>query len=446
MIKTYSLRHRLVLWVSTPMLIATILTLMASFLFAYHEVGEVYDGQLVHSAKVLLQLTQHEIKQDTTLNLDVENTALKHKYEQKLGFRIWLENKIITQSVNNQNITRLESPPGFSTQNVDNRAWRFFVYENPDSKIKIEVYEKIAIRYELILQLMIALIIPVLFFIPAILIIVWVSARKVLRPVIKLSDDVDLRGSDDLTAITPDSLPEEIAPLILALNRLFKRLQDSFKREREFTDHAAHELRTPLAAMKTQTQVLIKKASHMPDDCAHGLENLESSINRATHLVEQLLSLARLQNEKLPKQRMDLSECVIDAVSEIKQNAQKKNIITQIKIEEDLFIHGHDFSIFILLKNLLDNAVKYTPENGQLEINLHKDGLLEIKDSGSGISEEMKTRVFERFVRADTSGQSGSGLGLSIAQWVAQKHNTEINLLDNQPHGLVIKIDWDIMP
>ncbi|MCD8496861.1 MAG: ATP-binding protein [Alphaproteobacteria bacterium] len=303
--------------------------------------------------------------------------------------------------------------------------------------------ERYDIRIELIIQLMSSLLIPAISFIPVIFLIIWVGVRKVLQPVIKISADVDRRGSEDLSPIAGDMLPQEIAPLVQATNRLFNRIEESFRREREFTDHAAHELRTPLAAMKTQTQVLIKKASHMPE-YAEGLRNLEASINRAAHLVEQLLSLARLQNEGLPKEETDISECLQDVLTEIMPRALEKNIHIHADIIEGLKIYGHSASLDILLGNLLDNAVKYTAEGGRIDVSLSDEGYLIIADTGPGLSDEDKMRVFERFVRADKTGQSGSGLGLSIAKWIAETHNIDILLKDNHPHGLVVEMKWAV--
>jgi len=441
--KNYSLRSRLIAWISIPIVIATLMALALSYHFAKEEIAEVYDAQLVHSAKVLLQLTEHEIMEDEGFHLGLENPDLQHRYERKLGFRVWVGNDLITGSANTDHFGNFEAPPGFSDHLVEKHEWRFFVFLDPVKKIKIEVSERMDIRDELIVHLMISLIVPALLFLPVIIFMIWVGVRKVLKPVIKISADVDRRGSDDLSPIQKEALPQEIAPLVLALNRLFKRLSESFKREREFTDHAAHELRTPLAAMKTQTQVLMKKAKSVPE-CAEGLENLQSSINRATHLVEQLLSLARLQHEDLPQEKTDLSQLLNECLADIQPRAQNKNIALKTDIQDQCFIKAHADSVSILLGNLLDNAVKYTPERGEVSVTL-KDGLVTITDTGPGLRDEDKARVFERFVRADKSGQSGSGLGLSIARWIAEAHDVTIKLADNQPRGLKVEIQWRVL-
>ena len=441
MSKTYSLRRRLIAWISIPVLFATALTIFIGSISSWHEIEEVYDAQLVHSAKILHRLTQHEIMQDEDFDLGIENSNLEHKYERKIGFRIWANTDLITQSPNAVAFGGFEAPPGFSDHIIDGNKWRFFVFLDPANKIQIEVSERYDIRYELIEQIMTALILPGIIFIPMILIIVWVGVRKTLKPITKISIAMDVRSTDDFSPIEKCALAEEIAPLVQALNRLFERMGDSFRREREFTDHAAHELRTPLAAMKTQTQVLLKKASAMPE-CAEGLENLQSSIDRATGLVEQLLSLARLQNEEFPKSQLNLSKCLSDSVERLKSRASDKNIMLHTEISDDVFINGHDNSVEILFRNLLDNAVKYTPESGGISVHLSKEALVEISDNGPGIHDKDKETVFQRFARVDKSGQTGSGLGLSIADWIASAHDVEIHLKDNDPQGLKVTMQW----
>lgn len=439
--KHCSLRSRLIAWISIPILLATLIALISSYVVARHEIEEVYDAQLAHAAKVLMQLTAHEITEDDEFELGIEPPDLQHKYERNLGFRIWAHNALVAQSVNTKEFSGFEAMPGFSNQYINHNEWRFFVFIAPEHNIKIEVSERYDIRYELIFELMISLLLPSLITILVILLVVWVGVRQAMKPLVMISRDVDKRSSDDLSAIPQDDIPQEILPLISALNRLFERLSDSFKREREFTDHAAHELRTPLAAMKTQTQVLMKKAKGI-SDCAEGMENLQSSINRATHLVEQLLSLARLQHEELPQKEIDLSDLFEDALLQMESRAKNKNIKLHREIAKNCIIKAHADSIGILINNLLDNAIKYTPEGGTVSAVLTHDGDMVISDTGAGLSDIDKKKVFDRFVRADKTGQSGSGLGLSIAQWIARAHHVVIDLKDNQPRGLNVHIQW----
>ncbi|MBU0799686.1 MAG: two-component sensor histidine kinase, partial [Alphaproteobacteria bacterium] len=288
---------------------------------------------------------------------------------------------------------------------------------------------------------MISLIAPALLFIPAIILAVWLGVSRSLRPVLALSRSVDARHSADLTPVDSHGTPAEVVPLVQALNRLFSRLSDSFKREREFTDHAAHELRTPLAAMKTQTQVLMKKVGAQPE-WRDGLDNLHASIMRATHLIEQLLSMARLQNESLALTKADMATCVQEALETVSMTAQDKGMVLSLSVVDHAPIHGHAGSLVMMVRNLLDNAIKYAPPASIIAVTLTPHNLT-ISDNGPGLNDIDKARVFERFVRVDRSGQTGSGLGLSIAKWVVDIHGALITLSDNQPHGLTVNVQWD---
>ncbi len=439
--QNYSLRRRLLLWISLPIACATLLALLISYLFASHEVEEVYDAQLVHSAKVLLQLTQHEIMEDEGFHLGLENPDLQHKYERKLGFRIWVDNEIITQSPITENFIEFEAPPGFSSQNIRGYDWRFFVFLDPENKIKIEVSERYDIRYELVVQLMTALILPALVFLPVVLAIIWIGVRKVLKPVVKISADVDRRSSGDLSPIRKDTLPQEIAPLVLALNRLFTRIEESFSRERQFTDNAAHELRTPLAAMKTQAQVLMKKTSKT-SDLKEDLDNLHASIDRASHMVNQLLSFTRLQADQIQFEKTDLSTLTEGVLKDMSPLAVRNKIDLEADIAPTIIVKGNRNALEILLRNLIDNAIKFTPSGGKIVVAVFEEkhkAVVKIADTGPGIEDADKDKVFERFYRVQKNKQ-GSGLGLSMAKWVCEVHGADIALTDNYPGGLVVRV------
>lgn len=441
--KTTSLARKLLIRISTPILAAGMLVAFLAFIFASREIAEVYDAQLVHSAKMLLMLTEHEIVENGHKGIDLgtENPDLKHSYEHKMAFRIWYRGELVAQSKSAEKFGDFMAPLGFSNQRLNDRPWRFFVFEAPVKKLRIETSERYAIRYELIGQLIISLTVPAALFLPIIMLLIWSGVKKSLEPLTNLSREVDERRPDDLTPIPPGGVPSEALPLIQALNRLFERTSDSFRREREFTDHAAHELRTPLAAMKTQAQVLIKKSDHLPE-LQEGLENLNATIDRASHLVEQLLSFARLQNETPLLADMNLSECMRDVVDDLAPAARAKNQTLAVNIPEEVQIKGHTDSIAVMLRNILDNAVKYTPAGGTISVTLSNNGRLEIRDTGPGLSDEDKQRAFGRFVRMDKTGQTGSGLGLSMVRWIADLHGASLHLEDNRPQGLTMIVQW----
>lgn len=436
----FSLRKYLIRWMTVPIVILTALSLAIGFLFTWHEIEEVYDAQLVHNAKVLFQLTEHEIHDDKAFSLGIENAKIEHKYERNLGFRIWYHGNLITQSNNTIPFGDLKTSPGFSTVSIDNQKWRVFVLLAPEQDIIIETSERYDIRYELIIQLMSSQILPAVFFIPLLFFIIWIGISRAIKPLLELSNDVKQRSSDDFTPIQNQSIALEVEPLITALNQLFNRMGDSYQRERQFTDHAAHELRTPLAAMKTQAQVLLRKTKELPEH-QDGLNNLLASVERATNLIEQLLALARIQNERFPQTPFNLSELCSQVFADLLPKATLKNIELSADIQEYYEICGHPESIAILIRNIIDNAIKYTPAGGEVKIQLQHDRL-EVIDTGVGIRDEDKHRVFDRFVRVDKTRQTGSGLGLAIVHWIAQAHHFEITLHDHEPQGLEVHIHF----
>lgn len=434
----YSLKKRLLGWICLSVLMVSALIFIMAYFFSRHEIGEVYDAQLVHSARTLLQLSEREGADPGNVLIDSPQ-KLEHKYENKTAFRVWRGETLVRQSRSAEHFS-IDAPPGFSDQKIDGHLWRFFVFIDSADNLRIETAEQYSIRYESIGQLMISLAIPMGVLIPSLLLIVWITVQKSLKPIVRASAEVDARRVDDLSPIADEYIPAEIRPLIHALNRLFVRIHDSFRREREFTDHAAHELRTPLAALKTQTQVLMKKTAGV-ESCRDGFNNLALTIDRAAHLVDQLLLLARIQNEPAPAAgTVDLSACAEDALSEVRPLAAAKNVILHADIHPDVTVRGCEDALFILVRNVLDNAVKYTPDGGSVTVVLTEDRVLSVSDTGPGIPDADKGRVFERFARIDRTGQAGSGLGLSIVKWIAQTHGVNLTLSDNAPSGLVVTV------
>ena len=438
-----SLKKRLLVFISIPVLIAGFLIAIMSFLFSWHEITEVYDAQMAHSARILIDLTEDDIDSNDYQIRHAADTApdIQHRYERKTGYRVWYREKLILESLRTHDFGAFRAPEGFSNQRLKDKPWRFFVYKDPVKDITVEISQRYAIRYELINQLMLSLLIPAFLFVPLILTLIWWATGKSLQPLTQLSKAVDSRHSDDLSEIRVENAPTEVAPLTDAMNRLLHRMEESFRREREFTDNAAHELRTPLAAIKTQTQVLARKQANQPD-IKDGFDNLNATIDRTHHLVEQLLSLARLQNQTFELSRLDLSECLLQEIHELTPLSAKKDQSLNIDIADHVVVMGHIDTLSMLLRNLIDNAIKYTPDNGTIDISLTPQGYLSITDTGPGIPEKDKARVFERFVRNDKTGKTGSGLGLSIASWIAGMHNVHIDIQDNQPHGLKVIIKW----
>lgn len=440
-VKQYSLRLHILSLISIPIILAGSLVGGFALLSAYHEISEVYDAQLSHAAKVLLQLTEREVKEHERyeIELGTERPDVSHRYEKNISFRIWKGSHLVTESASAEPFASINAPPGFSDQKIGDELWRFFVFVDEKDGITVEVAERYKIRTELIFQILGSFFVPALLFVPLLLVVIWWGTTRSLKPLLAASEAVDRRDANDLTPIGAERIPKEIMPLIRALNRLLRRLDTGLRREREFTDNAAHELRTPLAAMKTQTQVLLKKAGNMPD-CREGLDNLHVSIDRAAHMVDQLLSFARMQSRDLEFRDVNVSDLVANVLQELSPLAVVRKQECEAEIAEGVNVRGNSEALTIMIRNLIDNAIKYTPAQGRILVTLKKDGLLSVADNGPGIPDSEKGKVLERFTRGSKAKSDGSGLGLAMVKWACDLHKAELVLSDNKPQGLAVTV------
>lgn len=438
------MRKKLILMISASILATAFLIGLLALASAYDEIEEVYDAQLAHAAKVLLQITEHEVGEHNAyeIKLRTERNNLSHRYENEMTFRIWKEAQLVAQSVLAVNFTGFRAPEGYSNQKLKNAEWRFFVLLDRKTGITIEVAEKREVRQELILKILGSFMGPLALFFPLVIVMVWWVVTRSFKPLIRMSEQVDLRETNDFSPIDAPVLTKEIQPLIRAFNSLLRRMEQSFAREQSFTDNAAHELRTPLAAMKTQTQVLLKKLK--APDHQEDLNNLHASIDRTTHMVEQLLAFSRMQSEQnMETEYVDLSELIKRAIAEAAPLIKKKNLSFRSKIPDLLTLHGHPLALELMVRNLLDNTVKYTPEGGAVSLNLYthdNEIILELSDTGPGIPDAEKEKVFERFYRGKKNEETGSGLGLAMVRWACDYHNATVNIQDNRPNGLIVKV------
>ena len=244
-------------------------------------------------------------------------------------------------------------------------------------------------------------------------------------------------------------VPEEVSPLVGALNDLFVRLEQAFNSERRFTADAAHELRTPLAALKIQAQVALRAGNETERQVA--LENVLRGVDRATRLLEQLLTLARVDPETAAASYapVDLHDLAASAIKDVAQMAHAKHIELSLEAAPTCLVSGDAAQLALLLRNLLDNAIRYTPEAGRVSVAIQQ-GLgveLQIRDSGPGIPAAERERVLQRFYRIPGSGMEGSGLGLSIVQRIVELHGARLALADNAPGpGLLVKVIWPPSP
>ena len=277
--------------------------------------------------------------------------------------------------------------------------------------------------------------------------VAWVIRRS-LAPVQRMRSQVASRAADDLSPLDTQGLPDEVRPLVQELNLLFDRVQRAFDAQKSFVADAAHELRSPLTALRLQAQTL--RRTHLGSDEASrdlAVQRLNQGIDRAIALVEQMLVLARQEaqgSQAHAATPVDLQALVRDGITAVLPQAQARGIDLGLLEGDAVVVQGNPDGLHILLRNLLDNAIKYTPEHGQVDVELRRDGtvpVLAVDDSGPGLDEEGRARAFDRFYRAADASASGSGLGLAIVKAIADQHGATVQLLpSSQLGGLRVEV------
>lgn len=326
---------------------------------------------------------------------------------------------------------------GFATMRAEGASYR--VYSLASRTHVIQIAQDLAVRRRMAGNLALRAVLPIAIIGPALLLIVWWAVGASLAPVARLRRQVALRQPDELTELDEAGVPEEIQPLVRETNLLFGRVRRAFDAQKSFVADAAHELRSPLAALKLQAQGL----QRAPDDEARTLAitRLLGGIDRATRLVDQLLILARQQASDAhgaKAEALSLADIARLELAEAVPAAQARGIDLGLVQADEVAVWGHREALRILVRNLLDNAVKYTPEGGSVDVAVRRDGqgvVFSVDDSGPGIPEADRARVLDRFYRVPGTPSTGSGLGLAIVKAVAELHGTTLTLATSPTRG-----------
>lgn len=447
MIIKNSIKSRLFVSISLFITITLLIIAIISFSITKHESKEIFDSNLVRTAKLLLSLTKHEVIEHETndnfiIDLGLAEEREFHRYEYKTHFQIWKEDYLIYNSSSDVVIDK-PLQEGFRNNLVKKIKWRSFAIHDQESGVTIEVMERKDVRGELIKKILTTLLLPLIISFIPILIIIWLVVNKSLIKLTKLSRDIKNVSPLLLKPIEKDeNLPAEVRPLIKSLNFLLAKLDESMNKERKFINYASHELRTPLAVIKTKTQFLIKKHKDNPQ-LISDLENLLNAADRIINLSNQLLTLSRIGIEKkmIETERLNLSALVKEVIINHNLPAHGKNIEIIAEISTDYYINANQFHIEILLNNILDNAIKYSPSKETILVKVYQDDdciTLSIFNKGQMLSKEQQEHIFDRFYRANYSTSDGSGLGLSIVKRISDLYGFEIELISNEEGNCII--------
>lgn len=437
----FSLRRRLLGLLLGGVAVAWLITMVFSYVDAHHEVDELFDAQLAQAAQTLLALAGHDEGDDIE---DLGDIA--HKYQRRLRFQIWqADGKLLMRSKNAPE-TALTATDGFAETHGDDGHWRHFSQWNGAHSLQVQVSENHHIRDDLIGHIAWRLLLPALFGLPLIGLWVWLATRQGLSSLDGIARQIASREPQQLQALNPASAPEEIRTMLEALNGLFLRVADTLEAERRFTADAAHELRTPLAALQAQLQVALRARD--TDERERSLRQLQSGLTRASHLVDQMLQLARLDPESsLPDAKpVDLAALAEEVCAELGSAILDKRLDFDLHAVAGCTINGQAEWLRVLIRNLVDNAIRYTPSGGQIVVDLLEEKgryRLTVRDNGPGIPAAEREAVRRRFHRLNHEDQPGSGLGLSIVSRIAELHGATLALGDGEsPAGLSVTVTF----
>jgi two-component system, OmpR family, sensor histidine kinase QseC len=427
-LNSYSLRTKLVV-----MLLLSMVSVMAGvgvlgYQLAQHEAEEIFDAQMAEMAQVLLSEPFSE--RNSVVN---RVTLGAHPYQQHIAYQVWRDDKLLLTSVSVVT-DRLATLTGYSNGQINGEPWHFFVAKNPNTEETVITAQKIKVRDELAEELAWRLVLPIAAGILALGLITWLVVTSALRPLTDIANQVNARATDRLSPVALEqAAPRELLPLLNALNALFERVETSLDSERRFTADAAHELRTPLAAMRLQAQL----ASEAPNMEARkiAIENMGRDATRASRLVEQLLTLARADtlSRKPINTTVDAAQQAFEVCAslQILALAKEQNLI--VDAPHPVVIQADTELLRALISNLTSNALNYSPKGAHITIKISAESIAVI-DDGPGMSIEERGQAMHRFVRLHEGDVPGSGLGLSIAERVSHALSCTLEF-DETPGG-----------
>ncbi|EJD6080449.1 quorum sensing histidine kinase QseC [Providencia alcalifaciens] len=447
--KTFSLRLKLTLMLLLLALVTWGIASSLAWYQTYKTINELFDTQQMAFAKRLsvlpsdLELSKPSLKK--TKKLLRKNRG--DQDDDALAFAIFTlkGQMVLNDGDNGKKIVFNFAREGFSDGRVtgSDDSWRFVWLKSQDGQYVIVVGQEWEYRQEMATDIMVAQFMPWLVALPLMLVVfLWLLTRA-LRPLKEVANQLRYRQPDELTPIEVSRIPTEAKPIIDSMNGLFERINNMFARERQFTSDAAHELRSPLAALKVQAEV-VQIAGNDTDIRHHAVANLSEGIDRASRLVDQLLTLSRLESISQLEDITELSwlSLIETAINDIQPEAQAQGttVISIIKGEPPT-LKGQALLLSVLLRNLLHNAIRYGKAKGRVTLTLYADHL-EIEDDGDGVTPEVLQRLGERFYRPAGQEKTGSGLGLSIVKRIAQLHNLQVIFANSDKGGFCVKVYW----
>lgn len=466
MFTIFSIRRFLLFNLLSTVIATIIITAFGNYYIDCQAINVGLDNSLVETGSLLKTITNNPLfltpttlrmiqsqintrnilkkNRSSNLSLNLMDTQAQLRYK----FQLWDgDGKLLLSSEKTPTVP-LISKPGLSDKIINGQKWRTYTIYASQRGVILVLAEQYAARHTMIHDMLVSDTYLTLLIYPLSGIFIWLIIGSGLKSIRFFAKEMAERAVDHLDPVDLNEVPVEISPLVDELNKLFLRLQQAFEREQRFAADAAHELHTPLAALKTQAQVALKTTD--PQECYMHLKQVIASVDRCSHVIQQLLTLCRLSPETIMPEhftQVNLSRIAAEVIAQLAPQAILKQIeIELIAKDSDSKLLGNTMGLHVLIRNLVDNAIRYTPTGGVIKVlilNKSDAIILQVIDNGPGIPDKLRARVFERFFRVLGTNAQGSGLGLAIVEQIAKLHKGSITLeTPEKGTGLQIEIHF----
>lgn len=436
-----------------------------------HEINEIFDAQLAHSAFILFNLLGESVAtiDQTSESLPViyhgfeENSTADKKgmknvsdlaeyknnesfiYQNKLAYQVFnLQDKLLIKSSSAADVAFSDKKQGYSHLQIADEMWRVYTLYDQDLGFWLHVAESDTIRDELSQEIAEQIVLPALVVFPLFLLLLVLIIRSGLAPLAQLVKSINLREAYSLKTIDLKVIPLELSPVLNSINALITRLDDALTREQRLTADTAHELRTPLSVVLIHAQNALH--SRNEDDRDIALRELDKGVKRVARLLEQLLTLSKITPETIPKTAIKFHRLCQNIVAEMAVkiiDKQQEVALCCAPKEQKITVFGSEFLLEILIRNLIDNASQYTPEKGEINLTIKKENermLFTVEDSGRGIDPALYSRLTERFYRQYQQQGRGAGLGLTLVKNIVEFHQGELSFAKSALGGLQVTV------
>jgi two-component system sensor histidine kinase QseC len=445
----WSLRRRLLAVIVAASTVLWLASLGIVTVIAWQETNEVFDDALEESGYMIMAATTDWNERGLLAQARSRGAKGAKGRKVDMQYQIVVDGRVIQRTSGAPSqpfVAGFDDDHGFADPKVDKRRWRVFVVRDDERRFEVQVGQQYKKRFDILEELAESLWLPVLGFLALLALVCWLLTGRVLKPLRQTASAIADKTPDDLTLVPTAGQPRELLPIMQALNGVLGRLDAALQAERRFTADAAHELRTPLAGLHMHVQLLQRQHPEL----AAPFQKLRQDIARVTALVDSLLALARLDplaREQLARDPVPLAPLLEQLLAVHAPEAAQRGIALSMRCELDV-VDADPRMLEIMLRNLIDNALRYCPAGSRVEIAAHGDAghaRIAVRDDGPGVDEVSRRRLTERFFRVlgHEQGQGGSGLGLSIVKRIADLHGIAIAFgagLDGR--GLGVTLDF----